>query len=232
MNSNRHPLSQARALKVATIFMCLSSIAVWGFILPSTFVNRPIILSAHNRHSGHHYKNENETFTIATATLAAQSLEDSSVEYEQALAQASILNSNVDSVQNGQLIKLNKMDSILCACEEEEDSKQQYDDLVTDLFASLVEKIRGYNPDAVEGIDLSPFHDDSSLTIDDFATTKLTSSGALLLRAYQYAEAAHRGQCRKSGKPYISEFTFFLCHCAKSSLYHIQPNLLPFSPPT
>jgi hypothetical protein len=193
---------------VTTISMGLTSIAVWGFILPSTFVNRPITRLAHNRYSGIKYKNE--TVTTANAPLLAQSLEDSSVEYEQMLAQASIVKSNDNSVHNGQLVKLNKMDSIMCACEEE-DSKEKYDDLVTDLFASLVEKIRGYSPDAVEGIDLSTIHEDHSLSIDDFTTAKATSArsespGALLLRAYQYAKAAHRGQCRKSGEPYISEF--------------------------
>jgi hypothetical protein len=188
------------------ISMGLTSIAVWGFILPSTFVNRPITRLAHNRYSGLKYKNE--TATTANAPLA-QSLEDSSVEYEQMLAQTSIVKSNDNSVYNGQLVKLNKMDSIMCACEE--DSKEKYDELVTGLFASLVEKIRGYNQDAVEGIDLSTVHEDHSLSIDDFTTAKVTSArsespGALLLRAYQYAKAAHRGQCRKSGEPYISEF--------------------------
>ena len=150
-------------------------------------------------------------------------LEESAAEFQEALALAtssSLLADGTDVKNNGRHLNAHQksMDSIPCLCDEQgEDSKRQhYDDVVKQLFISLVQKVGRYNPEAVEGIDLSSFVDDDSLTVEDIhnmaandkkfeSHSSKESLGTQLVRAYQYAKAAHRGQCRKSGEPYISE---------------------------
>ena len=77
---------------------------------------------------------------------------------------------------------------------DDDDSSGQFK--VWDI--SLVHKVSLYNPEAVEGIDLSSFVDDDSLTVEDIHTMAADHKkfepdseellGTQLVRAYQYAK--------------------------------------------
>ena len=58
--------------------------------------------------------------------------------------------------------------------------------IVDELFDSLVQKVAAYSP---QSINTPSINSNSTIPI--------------LQQAYQYAKAAHEGQCRKSGEPYI-----------------------------
>ena len=200
---------------VSALCVILPSFVAWGFvILPSRFISRPtsshdnnLILSsarrtnfrkAHNVLS-YNYKNESHFASMENDSTLFQpgvSLDDSAREFQETLCESS------QPIQ---------MDSIPCTCEEDNITISDNDDLVRGMFASLVEKIRGYNPEAVEGIDMSTILDYESVSLmDGVGSATDESSGMLLLRAYYYAKAAHSGQCRKSGEPYISKSCLFI----------------------
>lgn len=190
-----------------------TSMASWGFILHPTysaFIRHPGLTSRPVTSDPEHYLHKNVRYALESATdKITSSIEESALEFEEMYVRASQSNSGVDHAQNGH--ELIKMDSISCACEEE-DNQQQYNRLVKELFVTLIQKVRCYNPEAVEGIiDLLAIQDDDdSTSIEDIMAAhdamEEEPQGAVLLRAYQFAKAAHRGQCRKSGEPYISEF--------------------------
>lgn len=174
------------------------------------------LLFSHDRNKLN-YKNVTGALENASSIDFTQSLEESAAQYKQTLADACIMDSKrIPICDDYYHTELGRMG----ACEEED-----YDGRVRELFISLVKKIRKYNPDAVEGIDLSTFNHDESLEIDDFAPTKDISTstepaGELLIRAYQYAKAAHKGQCRKSGEPYISKYRCVITLLAVANLLY------------
>ncbi|KAL7518821.1 hypothetical protein ACHAWX_003624 [Stephanocyclus meneghinianus] len=104
------------------------------------------------------------------------------------------------------------MDSFQCECQEDKDdfvdTQRRYDQLVRDLFISLVEKVKAYNLEAVEGIDLSNLDHYEQDRIDFNDNNNDPTDHARLLppflKAYLFAKSAHQGQCRKSGEPYIT----------------------------
>lgn len=199
---------QRRNRFISALCVILPSFVAWGFvILPSRFISRPI--SSHNSilsssRTGtlfrmarnvppYNYKNESQCESIENDSILFQAglfLDDSAHEFQQTLRDTQHI----------------QMDSIPCACEGDNITINDNDDLVREMFVSLVEKIRGYNPEAVEGIDTSTLLDHESVSLmDSVGDASDESSGMLLLRAYYYAKAAHNGQCRKSGEPYISK---------------------------
>jgi GTP pyrophosphokinase len=223
----------AQIMGIIAIFTGVAS-----FVLPSsTFIGRPTskghVTPYHNfgsrngcsirllasRKNIYTSRNETQVNTDNTSSYATSAKETgfSSVaaqEVEETLTASSPvsqMNHAAHQEHNGQYLG-NKMDFIQCECQDDtfDGSRQKYDDLSNELFVSLVEKIRAYNPEAVEGIDLSRLDEDDgdSLTLDGIMPVNGSktdeSPGLLLLRAYQYAMAAHAGQCRKSGEPYIT----------------------------
>ena len=89
-------------------------------------------------------------------------------------------------------------DSLYCECDEEK-AAAMMNDTVDELFTSLLHKVGLYHPEAVIVPSLKITTNISSATNNATATQI-----PILRRAYQYAHAAHHGQCRKSGESYIT----------------------------
>ncbi|KAL7542924.1 hypothetical protein ACHAWF_007283 [Thalassiosira exigua] len=64
--------------------------------------------------------------------------------------------------------------------------------MIDDLFTSLLHKVRLYNPQAVVEPWLASGNETNQTNVP------------ILRHAYEYARAAHEGQCRRSGEPYIT----------------------------
>eukprot|EP00804_Cyclotella_cryptica_P004485 CCRYP_017645-RA/>CCRYP_017645-RA protein AED:0.05 eAED:0.05 QI:344/1/1/1/0.25/0.2/5/1862/986 len=190
-----------------------------------------IMAHKQRRHQHHNPKARNETSLENSPSsimleesrrhcvdLSNASLDEAALEWEAVMLEESQSTVHHEEQLQSELESSNQMDSFPCECQDEEvddsvdnsgNTKRRHDDLVKHLFVSLVDKVKSYNPEAVEGIDLSQLDnhdDDNSLSshIENAVINRNVSPGSLLLKAYRFAKSAHEGQCRKSGEPYIT----------------------------
>lgn len=93
---------------------------------------------------------------------------------------------------------------------DDNDQNDDNDEMIEELFTSLLRKVGQYNPDAVVTSSSSSVVKSSSSTNDNQNQTMISQQQqeeqpvSILRQAFNLAKSAHANQCRKSGELYIT----------------------------